>query len=217
MANFSYTPPDTEPAIIDLNADWIIVNKPSGLLSVPGRGSDKQDCLLSRVQTQYPEALIVHRLDMGTSGLIMLARHATAQRALSRLFAERKIHKSYLAIVSGTPELPTGMIDQPLITDWPNRPRQKIDHEQGKPALTHYATLSYDPVAHTSRLHLTPQTGRSHQLRVHLQFLGHPILGDDLYAPEAIRHQAKRLLLHAAALHFTWADEMRHLICPADF
>lgn len=220
MAETNYQPPaNTGLQIIHLDDDLIALNKPSGLLSVPGRGPDKQDCLLSRVQADYPEVLVVHRLDMSTSGLLLLARHTTAQSALSRLFAERQIQKTYHAIVSGKPNPAEGDIDLPLITDWPNRPRQKIDFDIGKAALTHYKTLSYNPEAQTSRIQLQPHTGRSHQLRVHMQAIGCAILGDDLYAPEPVRKQADRLLLHASVLHFPHPIQhgTLHLHCPADF
>lgn len=212
-------PPYVGLDILYQDHDLIALNKPSGLLSVPGRGPDKQDCLLSRVQTEYPEALVVHRLDMSTSGLILFARHVAAQRALSGLFAERALEKTYHAVVSGHPEPSRGTVDLPLITDWPNRPKQKIDFAQGKAALTFYTTLAYEQASDSSRVELKPQTGRSHQLRVHMQALGCPILGDDLYAPEAVRQQAARLLLHATELALTQplSQQALHLHCPADF
>ncbi|MBW8880778.1 MAG: RNA pseudouridine synthase [Asticcacaulis sp.] len=172
----------------------IVADKPAGLLSVPGRGADKQDCLVVRVRETFPDALTVHRLDQATSGLIALARGAEAHRTLSQAFASRQVAKHYVAIVRG--HLPDeGEIDLPLITDWPDRPRQKVDLDIGKPSLTRYRTLSRD--AGTSRVELEPVTGRSHQLRVHLLAIGHPILGDLLYTPDT---KSPRLLLHAEAL-----------------
>jgi len=175
----------------------IVVNKPAGLLAVPGRGADKQDCLASRVQAEFPDALVVHRLDMATSGLLLFARGAEMQRRLSHLFRERLVAKRYVAMVSGRLELLAGEIDLPLMRDWPNRPRQKVDHESGKPSLTRYRVLAHDDG--TTRVELEPVTGRTHQLRVHMAASGHPILGDALYGEEG---RAERLLLHASALSF---------------
>ncbi len=177
----------------------LVVSKAPGLLSVPGRGPDKQDCLIHRVQTVYPEALSVHRLDMGTSGLLVVARGPAMHRELSMLFQERKVSKRYIAIVDGRLAVSSGEISLPLICDWPNRPRQKVDHEIGKPSLTRYRLLSFDIATNSSRVELEPVTGRSHQLRVHLAELGHPILGDELYGSET---SAPRLLLHATMLSF---------------
>ena len=171
----------------------IVANKPAGLLAVPGRGADKQDCLSSRVQAEFPDVLIVHRLDMATSGLLLFARGAEMQRRLSHLFRERAIQKRYVAVVAGRLEAPSGEVDLPLICDWPNRPRQKVDHLLGKRSLTRYSLLTGN--ADISRVELEPITGRTHQLRVHLAAIGHPIIGDALYGKEA-----ERLLLHASAL-----------------
>lgn len=180
----------------------LVVDKPSGLLSVPGRGEGKDDSLASRVQADYPDALIVHRLDMDTSGLLVLARGAESHRHLSRLFRERQVNKRYQAVAAGQVATPSGHIDLPLVADWPNRPRQKVDVGLGKPSRTEYRVLAYDPAGHATRVELTPVTGRSHQLRVHLLALGHPILGDPLYGSEASRGAAPRLLLHACRLAF---------------
>lgn len=186
----------------------LVLNKPSGLLSVPGKGADKQDCLSTRVQGVYPEALIVHRLDMATSGLLLMARSIAIQRSLSMAFASRAVHKRYEAVVDGlVPSDPLKnwqLIDLPVAPDWPNRPRQQIDSERGKPSQTQYRVLNYDAASDTTRLELAPITGRTHQLRVHLQALGHPILGDALYASVAVVAKSHRLLLHASAL------ELRH-------
>lgn len=172
----------------------VVADKPAGLLSVPGRGPDKQDCLIARVQLRYPDALTVHRLDQATSGLIVFGRGEVAQRALSVAFAERRVEKRYIAVVHG--ELPdTGEVDLPLITDWPNRPRQMVDHVVGKPSLTRYRVVARGE--RTSRVELEPVTGRSHQLRVHMLAIGHPIVGDTLYAAQL---GGERLLLHAERL-----------------
>ena len=187
--------------IIYQDASLIVVNKPAGLLAVPGRGADKQDCLASRVQAEFPDALVVHRLDMATSGLLLFARGAEMQRRLSHLFREREVQKRYVAVVSGRLELLSGEIDLPLIRDWPNRPRQKVDHESGKPSLTRYRLLIHDVSTNTSRVELEPVTGRTHQLRVHMAAIGHPIMGDALYGGEA-EGRVERLLLHASALSF---------------
>lgn len=195
-------PADCGLDLIYLDNDLLVVNKPSGLLSVPGRGIEKQDCLVARVQASYPEALIVHRLDMETSGLIVLARNKEMHRLLSILFQNRLVDKRYVAVVSGKLAQERGEIDLPLITDWPNRPLQKIDHAIGKPSLTRYRLLHFDASANCSRLELLPETGRSHQLRVHLLALGHPILGDALYATGEPLEKTARLLLHAEQLAF---------------
>ena len=194
----AYSPPKAPLAIVHLDETMIVLDKPAGLLSVPGRGEDKDDCLIHRAQAEFPEALIVHRLDMGTSGLLVLARGPAMQRALSITFQDRCVSKRYVALVAGHPAEDEGEVALPLICDWPNRPRQRVDFELGKPSLTRYRVLARE--ADTSRVELEPVTGRSHQLRVHLQQLGHPILGDDLYAPEAIRARSPRLMLHAQGL-----------------
>jgi tRNA pseudouridine32 synthase / 23S rRNA pseudouridine746 synthase len=182
----------------------VVVDKPAGLLSVPGRGPDKQDCVAARVQRMLPDALVVHRLDMATSGLLLLARGLSMQRALGRLFEARQVDKRYVAVVAGHLPAPAteggwATIDLPLATDWPNRPRQVVDAEHGRASRTRWRVLGRD-VGDTTRVELEPVTGRSHQLRVHLQAIGHPIVGDALYAPEADRARAPRLLLHAAHL-----------------
>ncbi|WP_374595210.1 RluA family pseudouridine synthase [Aquabacterium sp.] len=208
-------PPDTGLDVRHADAALLIVNKPSGLLSVPGRGEHKSDCLVSRVQAVYPDALTVHRLDLGTSGLVVFGRGEAAQSQLSRLFRDRQVHKRYIAVVAGAMPHEQGEIALPLIVDWPNRPLQKVDHAVGKPSLTRYWRRGVDVVSGTSRVELEPVTGRSHQLRVHLQAIGHPIVGDELYAPEAVRQAAPRLLLHA------WRIELPHpltgqtLVCEA--
>ena len=180
----------------------LVLDKPAGLLAVPGRGEDKQDCLSARARALWPDALVVHRLDMATSGLFLMARSLHVQRVLGRAFAEREVGKRYVAVVDGTPGAvgATGQIDLPLAADWPRRPLQKVDHVHGRPSLTHWRVLAHEGDA--ARLELRPVTGRSHQLRVHLQAIGHPILGDALYAPPPVLARAPRLLLHASALQF---------------
>ncbi|HEV8692405.1 MAG TPA: pseudouridine synthase [Ideonella sp.] len=179
----------------------VAVDKPAGMLSVPGRGADKADCAARRVQAQFPDALIVHRLDMGTSGVLVFGRGAAAQRSLSMAFAKRGVDKRYIAVVAGWPAEDEGRIELPLICDWPNRPRQMVDHALGKPSTTLWRVLKReDGPARTARVALTPLTGRSHQLRVHLQAIGHPIVGDELYAPPEVHAMAPRLLLHAERL-----------------
>lgn len=173
----------------------LVVNKPAGLLAVPGRGPDKQDCLFSRLQQEFPDALVVHRLDMSTSGLMIFARVAEMQRRLSLMFQEREVEKRYMAVVAGTLEAETGEVNLPIVADWPNRPLQKIDTVLGKPSLTRYRTLEF--TAGTTRVELEPFTGRTHQLRLHMAAIGHPILGDALYGNAA---SAPRLMLHATTL-----------------
>ncbi len=183
----------------------LVFDKPSGLLAVPGRGPDKQDCLSARVQARYPDALIVHRLDMATSGLMVMARGSEAQRKLSQAFAAREVKKRYIAVVAGRLEAPPdgwGTINLPIVVDWPNRPLRIVDHQIGKPSLTRWRVLGYDETGTRTRVELEPVTGRSHQLRVHLRELGHPILGDALYAPPEVQALAARLLLHAWSLSF---------------
>lgn len=199
-----YQPPKNTGLNILYEDDYLlIVNKPSGLLSVPGRGADKQDCMISRVHESYPDALIVHRLDMSTSGILVLALDKDTHRLLSQLFQQRQITKHYVAVVKGKPEPNTGLIDMPMICDWPNRPKQIIDTEQGKPAQTSYEITEYAEKDDTSRLLLMPITGRTHQLRLHCQFIGHPILGDQLYADKKARNMSERLQLHASYISFT--------------
>lgn len=180
----------------------LVLNKPAGLLAVPGRGADKQDCLATRAQAAYPDALVVHRLDMATSGLMLMVRSKRMQQQLSQLFAQRAVQKKYIAVVAGHIADPGGEITLPIITDWPNRPRQVVDYKLGKAATTYYRVLDYDDTRHVTRVELNPITGRTHQLRVHLHALGHSILGDALYAEATVRDQAPRLLLHATAIAF---------------
>lgn len=180
----------------------VVLDKPAGLLAVPGRGEAGADCLLARAALAWPGLLVVHRLDMATSGLIVYARHLDAQRALSLAFEKRRVDKRYEAVVAGLLQDDAGAIDLPLAADWLARPRQQVDREHGKPSLTRWQVMHRDPGAFRTRLALNPLTGRSHQLRVHLQAIGHPILGDALYASPALEAAAPRMLLHARALAF---------------
>jgi tRNA pseudouridine32 synthase/23S rRNA pseudouridine746 synthase len=188
------------PAFLYLDDSMLVVDKPSGLLAVPGRGEAGLDNQAARVQAAVADALVVHRLDMSTSGLMLFARGKEMQRRLSHAFAQREVHKEYIAVVDGLLAADRGEIDLPLLTDWPNRPKQKVDFADGKPALTRYTVLERDAARGTTRVLLEPVTGRSHQLRVHLLALGHPIAGDALYAPPDALAKAPRLLLHAQSL-----------------
>lgn len=214
-----YTPPpDCGLDILYADEALLVVDKPAGLLSVPGRGADKADCLISRLQAEFADALAVHRLDMSTSGLLLVARGAAMHSALSRLFRERQVDKRYLAEVEGCLAADAGEIDLPLICDWPNRPRQIVDFVNGKHSLTRFRTISRDPAGRSSRVELEPVTGRSHQLRVHLASLGHPIFGDELYGSGSFE-SGERLRLHATDLRFTHPLSMLplHFHCKAPF
>lgn len=225
MSTPIYTGPSPEGVpCLYADADLLVLVKPSGLLCVPGRGPDKQDCLSARVQRCWPEALIVHRLDQATSGLVLMARHLAAQRALSAAFAERHIHKSYQAVVQGVWLPPDSgnawqLIDLPIAADWERRPLRVIDPVQGKPSQTRWRVLTTDIVAQTTRVELEPLTGRTHQLRVHLAACGHPILGDALYADATTLARSPRLLLHATALSLAHPSngQRLHYTCAADF
>lgn len=226
-------PVEVEPGLrlIHSDAALLVLDKPAGLLAVPGRGADKQDCLSTRAQQVWPEALVVHRLDMGTSGLIVMARSTEAQRRLSMAFAARQVHKRYVAVVAGHLPAPVssealdgwGCIDLPLLLDWPNRPLSKVDHAHGKPSTTRWRVQAHVTLPATdtpcTRVELEPVTGRSHQLRVHLLALGHPIVGDALYAPPAVQALAPRLLLHAEQLELAHPDtgEWLRFASPAPF
>jgi tRNA pseudouridine32 synthase / 23S rRNA pseudouridine746 synthase len=188
----------SELQVVHTDEALLVAIKPSGLLSVLGRGAAGLHNLTSQVQAVYADALAVHRLDMGTSGLMVFARGPEVHRQLSKAFADRRVHKRYVAIVEGVVTADSGSVDAPLIADWPRRPLQKVDHAAGKPSLTHWQVQQR--AADNTRLLLTPVTGRSHQLRVHLQSISHPIRGDELYAPHPLR--ANRLLLHAEVLSF---------------
>ncbi|WP_192457901.1 bifunctional tRNA pseudouridine(32) synthase/23S rRNA pseudouridine(746) synthase RluA [Musicola keenii] len=214
-----YNPP-RDPWLHVLYQDQhiIVVNKPSGLLSVPGRADEHKDSIMSRIQADIPTAESVHRLDMATSGVMVVALTKAAERELKRQFREREPKKSYLARVWGHMAQDEGLVDLPLICDWPNRPRQKVCFEQGKPAQTAYQVLARDADG-TTRVKLMPITGRSHQLRVHMLALGHPILGDGFYAHPDAKAMAPRLLLHAQELAITHPafHTPMHFRCEADF
>jgi tRNA pseudouridine32 synthase/23S rRNA pseudouridine746 synthase len=197
-----------------LHADerLIVIHKPAGLLAVPGRGADKADCAAARVQAIYPDARVVHRLDMSTSGLMLMARGPHMQRVLSRAFEDRGVDKRYLAVVHGLLRDDTGEITLPLGADWPHRPRQRVDAEHGKQAITRWRVLQRE-VAIT-RLELEPLTGRTHQLRVHLAAIGHAIVGDALYAAPA---GAPRLMLHAWTLALTIDGQRLQFEAPPPF
>ncbi len=184
--------------IVHQDERLIVFNKPVGLLSVPGIGPDKQDCLARRAAARFPGARIVHRLDRDTSGVLAMALDADAHRDLSGQFERREVRKVYVAVVSGVLSGESGQIDLPMRKDLDDPPRQLIDHEHGRSALTGWRVLG--SFGDRSRLELCPLTGRSHQLRLHMQAIGHPILGDDLYAPPEIAAAADRLLLHATSL-----------------
>lgn len=188
--------------IVHQDDDILVIAKPAFLLSVPGRGPENKDCVISRLTLDFPVIHLVHRLDLDTSGLMVFALTQPAQASIARAFQERRVHKEYDAILEGIVEQDSGSIDLPIAPDWSNRPRQKVCPERGKNALTHYRVIKRYPSAHCTHVRLIPITGRSHQLRIHTLKLGHPIIGCDLYAPEEICARSSRLLLHAGSLSF---------------
>lgn len=196
MEPLSYHPPREPLEILHEDRDICVVSKPSGLLSVPGRGMELSDSALTRLRERHPGAQAVHRLDLGTSGVLVMALHRQAEGVLRRQFQDRRTGKIYLALVEGTVPEDRGRIDLPLVRDWPNRPRQKVCFRTGKPSLTLYETVRREEDA--TLIRLFPHTGRSHQLRVHLASLGHPIVGDNLYGPDP--SPSSRLMLHASRL-----------------
>ncbi|MGL4486456.1 MAG: bifunctional tRNA pseudouridine(32) synthase/23S rRNA pseudouridine(746) synthase RluA [Yersinia sp. (in: enterobacteria)] len=214
-----YNPPH-DPWLLILYQDEhiVVVNKPSGLLSVPGRAPENKDSVMTRIQVDYPAAQSVHRLDMATSGVIVVALTKAAERELKRQFREREPKKSYIARVWGHLVQDQGLIDLPLICDWPNRPKQKVCYETGKSAQTEYRVLSRDADG-TTRVKLSPITGRSHQLRVHMLAMGHPILGDGFYAHPEAKAMASRLQLHAQELCITHPEleTLMHFKCETTF
>ena len=221
--DFVYQPPMSPYLdIIFQDKDIVVLNKSSGLLSVPGRLPEHQDCLQNRVKRVLPTATIVHRLDMATSGIIIMALNKPAHVAISRQFEQRKTKKSYIARVFGKVIEIEGSVDLPLICDWPNRPKQMVDHENGKKSLTNYSVLSYSTLGsgdESTLIELRPVTGRSHQLRVHMLALGHPILGDRLYAHEKALAVSPRLQLHARNLSLTHpvTGELLCFVAPCPF
>lgn len=194
-----YAPPQDPPVILHEDAEVVLVDKPAGLLSVPGKAPELADCLLTRVQAAFPDALLVHRLDRDTSGVMIFALTPHAQRHLGLQFEKRMTRKTYVARVWGVPSENSGTVDLPLIVDWPNRPRQKVDHVAGKAAQTDWRLLKDE--GETARVRLHPKTGRSHQLRVHMMAIGHPILGDPFYAAGPAQ-DFPRLMLHSEELRF---------------
>lgn len=194
---------DSQLDILYLDEDLLIANKPAGLLCVPGKGPEKQDCLYNRALKFNPNARVAHRLDQGTSGIVMFPLNYLTLKNLTHKFEAREIHKRYIAVVDGLVAEDEGEIKLPLICDWPNRPLQKVCFESGKAAHTRYQVLERDLEKKTTRVLLEPVSGRTHQLRVHMLSLGHPMLGDGLYAPADVLAKAPRLLLHAQEL---WLD-----------
>lgn len=198
-----YTPPQDPLVVLHHDHQVLLIDKPSGLLSVPGKGEHLADCLIARVQTIFPEALLVHRLDRDTSGVMIFALTRHAQKHLGQQFERRHIKKTYIARIWGELAEKTGTVDLPLCVDWPNRPRQHVDHETGKQAVTDWRVVRRSPAE--TRVRLMPRTGRSHQLRVHMLELGHPILGDPFYATGPARDHP-RLMLHSETLQFRHPD-----------
>lgn len=203
MTGAAYDPPDTPLDVVHHDHEILVLNKPAGLLSVPGKGPELADCLITRAQAAFPEALLVHRLDRDTSGVMIFALTPHAQRHLGLQFERRHVKKVYVARVWGRMEAKTGTVDLPLIVDWPNRPRQKVDHATGRPAKTDWRVVREEDG--TTRVRLYPHTGRSHQLRVHMAEIGHPILGDPFYATGAAR-DFPRLMLHSESLRIRHPD-----------
>ena len=199
---FVYMPPQEPLSIVYEDDDLVIIEKPAELLSVPGRLPEHHDSAYLRVLEKYPNAKITHRLDMATSGILMFAKHREAEVAVSKMFQARTVTKNYVALVQGKLE-GEGSVDVPLITDWENRPRQMVHFELGKPSKTLYQALSYDAELDITRVLLTPITGRSHQLRVHMMHIGHPITGDKIYHPNPNQSSLNRMALHASYLAFT--------------
>jgi tRNA pseudouridine32 synthase/23S rRNA pseudouridine746 synthase len=200
---FVYIPPDVPLRVIHADQSLLVVDKPAGLLSVPGRGEDRADCLIARLRAVYPDVLLVHRLDLDTSGVMVFARTKAAQGALGKQFEARSVKKVYQARLAGEMAEREGRVDLPLIVDWPNRPRQHVNLDTGRPAQTDWRVVKVGNGE--TRVRLMPLTGRSHQLRVHMAELGHPILGDPLYASGAARAHP-RLMLHAESLRFRHPD-----------
>lgn len=221
MPSTPYRPPAHRGlCVLHLSEHLIVVDKPSGLLSVPGRGEGKEDCLSRRVQAAFPDASIVHRLDMGTSGIVVMGRGIAAQRALSSLFEQRKVRKVYQALVDGTWTAPaTGTIDWPIGVDRAHGAKRRVDPTMGRPSLTRYRMLERCETQAYSRIELEAVTGRTHQLRVHMDAMGHPILGDDFYGTPDSCAKAERLMLHACRIEFECPDtgEPMRIECPPPF
>lgn len=216
IPDFAYDPPDGPLSILHEDAAILVVDKPAGLLTVPGKLANRQDCLITRLQAARWDALTVHRLDCDTSGVIIFARNKLAQGFLGQEFERRRARKTYVARLQGRLDPDSGTVDLPLGSDWEYRPRQKVDHENGRPAQTDWQVI--DRTGDETRVRLTPHTGRSHQLRVHMLALGHPILGDQIYAADTTRDHA-RLMLHAEslALHHPTTGAWMEFTAPAPF
>ena len=214
MIDFAYDPPMGPLVYVAQDGAVLVIDKPSGLLSVPGKTEGRSDCLQTRLRAAHPESLLVHRLDCDTSGLIIFARSKAAQGFLGQEFEQRRAQKTYIARVAGVIADEHGQIDLPLAVDWPNRPRQRVDHAKGRAAQTDWQVIDRSPTE--TRVRLTPLTGRSHQLRVHMLALGHPVLGDPIYSDDAAAHP--RLMLHAETLSLhhpiTKARVTYHAPCP---
>jgi tRNA pseudouridine32 synthase/23S rRNA pseudouridine746 synthase len=216
IPDFAYDPPDTPLRFLHEDAQVLVLDKPEGLLTVPGKLANRQDCLLTRLQAVRWDALLVHRLDCDTSGVIIFARTKQAQGFLGQEFEKRRAEKTYVARLRGRVERDSGTVDLPLGSDWDYRPRQKVDHDRGRPAVTDWQVIERSESE--TRVRLTPHTGRSHQLRVHMLALGHPILGDQIYAPETTKDHP-RLMLHAETLsvHHPATGERIAFAAPAPF
>lgn len=217
---FDYRPPELGPQLIHTCAQFYCVDKPAGLLSVPGKAQSHKDCVESRLKVLDPEARIVHRLDMATSGVMIMVRNSAAHRHIGLQFERRHLRKRYEALVWGRVEDMAGQIDLPLRCDWPNRPVQMVDEARGKKAITDWQVIGHERLCGhvVTRMALTPITGRSHQLRVHMLALGHPIVGDQLYAPDEAFTIASRLMLHALWIEFHHPDGGERVsfkaVCP---
>ena len=198
-----YTPPKDPLSVLYEDGSIIVVDKPAGLLSVPGRGPHLADYLISRIAEAYPNVLLVHRLDRDTSGVMVFALNRDAQKALGQQFERKQTQKTYVARVAGQLEPDSGTVDLPLIVDWPNRPKHMVCHETGKPAQTDWRVV--DRSVGETRVILTPKTGRTHQLRLHMMALGHSILGDPFYASGADADY-DRMMLHSETLSLTHPD-----------
>lgn len=217
MNEHQKTPISAAPAnpdaykLVYTHSELLVIDKPYDLLTVPGRGIENQDCLINRVISEQPNARVVHRLDYATSGLVIIPLSYEAQKSISRQFELRSTDKQYVAVVHGIIKDDSGIIDLPLICDWPNRPKQMVDHENGKPAQTKFRVLARNTSQNSTRVELKPITGRSHQLRVHMLALGHPILGDRFYATGDALDASKRLLLHAQSISFDHPESAERL------
>lgn len=197
MSEFVYAPPDSPLRLVHHDPRIVVADKPAGLLSVPGRGEDRTDCLINRLKGVFAEVLLVHRLDLDTSGVMVFALTRHSQISLGQQFERREVGKTYVARVHGRMTGDEGRVNLPLIVDWPNRPRQHVNHVTGRPAVTDWRVIDRSDTE--TRVELMPLTGRSHQLRVHMAEIGHPILGDSLYADGPARDHP-RLMLHAERL-----------------